>query len=82
MHILPGKQNDIRFFLLSFLFDKKNILPLKFIRDINEGGYTKDLSIIFDHNSNKAISSANIEELKKVVGSSKALLIYNYYKSI
>ena len=32
-------------------FDKKNILPIKFVRDINEGGYTKDLSIIFDHDS-------------------------------
>ncbi len=36
-------------------FDKKNLLPKKFIRDINEGGYKKDLSIIFDHDSRKAI---------------------------
>ena len=36
-------------------FDKKNTSPYKFIRNINEGGYTKNLSIYFDHNLDKAI---------------------------
>ena len=36
-------------------FDKINIRPQKFVRDINEGGYKKDLSVIFDHDSRKAI---------------------------
>ncbi len=40
------------------------------------------LDLLRHFKSNKAISSAKIEELKKVVGSSRALLIYNYYKSI
>ena len=36
-------------------FDKNDTRPYKFIRDINEGGYTKNLSIYFDHNLEKAI---------------------------
>ena len=40
------------------------------------------LDLLRHFKSNKSISSANIEELKKVVGHSKALLIYNYYRDI
>lgn len=35
-------------------FDKKTILPYKFIRDINEGGHTKDIEIEFDQRNHKA----------------------------
>lgn len=35
-------------------FDKTSGLPYKFIRDINEGGHTKNVEIEFDHNANKA----------------------------
>ncbi len=35
-------------------FDKTSGLPYKFIRDINEGGHTKDVEIEFDHQANKA----------------------------
>lgn len=34
--------------------DRNTGKPYKFIRKINEGGYTKDLEIDFDHRSNKA----------------------------
>jgi hypothetical protein len=34
--------------------DKRTGRPYKFIRKINEGGYTKDLEIDFDHDANKA----------------------------
>jgi len=34
--------------------DKKDGKPYKFIRKIDEGGYTKDLEIDFDHSDNKA----------------------------
>ena len=34
--------------------DKQNGKPYKFIRKIDEGGYTKDLEIDFDHSENKA----------------------------
>ncbi|WP_340077102.1 DUF3108 domain-containing protein [Leptobacterium sp. I13] len=35
-------------------FDKENGKPYKFIRQIDEGGYTKDLEINFDHDTKKA----------------------------
>ncbi|TYA70164.1 DUF3108 domain-containing protein [Seonamhaeicola marinus] len=35
-------------------FDKSTLLPYKFVRNINEGGYTKDLEIEFDQVNNKA----------------------------
>ena len=35
-------------------FDEKKVIPYWFIRDINEGGYTKDLEINFDHDQNLA----------------------------
>src|SRR6056300_1038720 len=36
-------------------FDESSGVPYKFIRDISEGGYTKNIEIEFDHNSNTAI---------------------------
>ena len=45
-------------------FDKKDTRPYKFIRRISEGGYTKNLSIYFDHNLEKAIIN-NIKTSKK-----------------
>ena len=35
-------------------FDKETILPYKFIRNIDEGGHTKDLEIDFDQKNHKA----------------------------
>ena len=35
-------------------FDKKDGKPYRFIRKINEGGYTKDVEINFDHKKSKA----------------------------
>jgi len=35
-------------------FDKNTNLPYKFVRDINEGGYTKKVVINFDQENNKA----------------------------
>jgi len=37
----------------SYIDSEKNI-PYKFIRKIDEGGYTKDIEVDFDHNLNKA----------------------------
>lgn len=36
-------------------FDKETGVPYKFIRQIDEGGHTKDIEIEFDHNNRKAI---------------------------
>jgi hypothetical protein len=35
-------------------FDRKTIVPYRFIRKINEGGYTKDTEILFNHNASYA----------------------------
>ncbi|WP_406685514.1 DUF3108 domain-containing protein [Seonamhaeicola sp. MEBiC1930] len=48
-------------------FDKETTLPYKFIRDINEGGYTKDLEIQFDHLKNKAHINDKKHNTKTVV---------------
>ena len=44
-------------------FSQENGLPLWFIRNINEGGYTKDLEIHFDHE--KEIAKINDKKKKK-----------------
>ena len=44
-------------------FSQENGLPLWFIRNINEGGYTKDLEIRFDHE--KEIAKINDKKKKK-----------------
>jgi hypothetical protein len=35
-------------------FDKQTIMPYKFVRNIDEGGHTKDIEIDFDQKNNKA----------------------------
>lgn len=42
----------------SFMY-KKTLQPYRFIRKINEGGYTKDKDIYFDYNTNVAIVKDN-----------------------
>ena len=41
-------------------FYKRNILPNKFIRNINEGGYTKNIEILFDQKT----QIAKVDDLK------------------
>jgi len=47
-------------------FDKKTGLPYKFIRDIDEGGHTKNIEIEFDQINNKAHIN-NIKHNKKSI---------------
>ncbi len=47
-------------------FDTETGLPYKFIRDIDEGGYTKKLEIDFDHANQKAYIN-NIKKKKKTI---------------
>ena len=35
-------------------FDKETIMPYKFVRNIDEGGHTKDIEIDFDQENHKA----------------------------
>ena len=46
-------------------FDQTTILPYKFIRDINEGGYTKSIEIDFNHELKKAKVNNKIKRLIK-----------------
>ncbi|MGE5944050.1 MAG: DUF3108 domain-containing protein [Flavobacteriales bacterium] len=47
-------------------FDKKTIVPYKFIRNIDEGGYTKDIEIDFDQVNNKAYNYDKKNKVKTV----------------
>ncbi|WP_100613495.1 DUF3108 domain-containing protein [Confluentibacter citreus] len=47
-------------------FDKKTIVPYKFIRNIDEGGYTKDIEIDFDQVNNKAYNNDKKNKVKTV----------------
>ncbi|MBU3820832.1 DUF3108 domain-containing protein [Flavobacteriaceae bacterium XHP0103] len=47
-------------------FDKKTNVPYKFIRNIDEGGYTKDLEIDFDQVNNKAHINNKKDKTQKV----------------
>ncbi len=40
-------------------FGRKDNRPYKFVRKIDEGGYTKDIEIDFDYNENKALLTDN-----------------------
>lgn len=51
-------------------FDKQNIMPYKFIRDIDEGGHTKNIEIEFDQIKNKAHVN-NIKHNRKTVFDTK-----------
>ena len=51
-------------------FDKETNLPKKFIRDINEGGHTKNLEIEFDQKNQKAYIN-NIKHNKQTVVDTK-----------
>ena len=46
-------------------FDKYTIKPYKFIRNIDEGGHTKDLEIDFDQDNNKALVFDKKNKTKK-----------------
>ena len=52
-------------------FGQKDGLPRWFIRDINEGGYTKDLEIRFDHEKKRPMSTIKKRKRKLVLLSMK-----------
>jgi len=51
-------------------FDKEKIIPYKFIRNIDEGGHTKNIEITFDQENNKAHVN-NIKHNRKSVFDTK-----------
>lgn len=48
-------------------FSKDSILPERFIRKINEGGYTKDKEILFNHTTNKATVTDKKKKTEKTL---------------
>lgn len=48
-------------------FDKQTNMPYKFVRNINEGGYTKDIEIDFDQDNNKAYVNNKKHKKKSVI---------------
>jgi len=48
-------------------FDKKTIMPYKFVRKIDEGGYTKDIEIDFNQKNNKAYVNDKKHQTKKTI---------------
>ncbi|WP_370477630.1 DUF3108 domain-containing protein [Tamlana flava] len=62
-------------------FDKETIQPYKFIRNIDEGGYTKDLEIDFDHINNKAHVNDKKHNTRKVIDTKPNIqdMVSTYY---
>lgn len=62
-------------------FDKKTILPYKFIRDINEGGHTKDIEIEFDQRNHKAHVNDKKHNKKTVIDTKPNIqdMVSTYY---
>ncbi len=52
-------------------FDKRSGMPYKFIRNIDEGGHTKDIEIKFDHNNRKAYVENKKHKSNKVYATEK-----------
>jgi hypothetical protein len=62
-------------------FDTKTLLPYKFIRDIDEGGHTKNLEIKFDQANRKAFVSDKKNNTNKVFETSPNIqdMVSTYY---
>lgn len=62
-------------------FDKQKLIPYKFIRQIDEGGYTKDLEINFNHNTQKATVINHKHNRTKVINTQQGIqdLISAFY---
>lgn len=62
-------------------FDKETLLPYKFIRNIDEGGYTKDIEIDFDQNENKAYVNDKKNNTKSVFATTPNIqdMVSTYY---
>jgi hypothetical protein len=62
-------------------FDKVTGQPYKFVRDIDEGGYTKNRIVDFDHEQNKALINDLKEHTKSTVDIEKNIqdLVSAYY---
>jgi len=62
-------------------FDKQTIMPYKFVRNINEGGHTKDIEIEFDQKNNKAYVNNKKHKKKTVIDTKPNIqdMVSTYY---
>ena len=66
LHLFFKVDDDYQTFI-----DKNTGKPYKFIRDINEGGHTKNLEIDFDHQQNKAFVYDKKHDEKRIYTTAK-----------
>ena len=61
--------------------DKTTGAPYKFIRDIDEGGHTKNIEIEFDHINNKAHVNNKKKKIKKIISTKPNIqdMVSTYY---
>ncbi|MFS4482578.1 DUF3108 domain-containing protein [Hyunsoonleella sp. 2307UL5-6] len=62
-------------------FDKETIMPYKFVRNIDEGGHTKDIEIDFDQHNQKAHINNKKHKTKKVIDTKPNIqdMVSTYY---
>ncbi|MBL7471928.1 DUF3108 domain-containing protein [Robertkochia sp. 1368] len=67
--------------LYETYFDKRSGKPYRFIRKIDEGGYTKDLLIDFDHKTNEALIINRKHGKQKTIQTSEGIqdLLSGFY---
>jgi len=82
LKLIQNLRNEAHRFSLKHHRNKRSSSLLRNeLEQINGIGEKTILSLLRYFKSNKNISTAKIKDLKKVVGETRALLIYNYYKS-
>ena len=82
LKLIQNLRNEAHRFSLKHHRNKRSSSLLRNeLEQINGIGEKTILSLLRYFKSNKNISTAKIKDLKKVVGETRALKIYNYYKS-
>lgn len=59
--------------------DMDSLVPLEFIRDVDEGGFKINRHIVFNHNDNKAVDLKDQKKSYKIFENSQDLLSTFYY---
>jgi len=82
LKLIQQLRNEAHRFSLKHHRNKRaNSLMRNELDQIKGIGEKTIIDLLNQFKSNKGISYAKLQDLKKVVGNSRALLIYNYYKS-
>ena len=82
LKLIQQLRNEAHRFSLKHHRNKRaNSLIRNELEQIKGIGEKTIIDLLNQFKSNKGISIAKLKDLKKVVGNSRALLIYNYYKS-